>query len=412
MKRFVIISVFVLTYSLSVKTQNVYHPVIIGVSANYTDFHVVDRQFQDFFVKADWMGKHVPTMFKFGTLINPSFNLNVMISGVTIENNKLNEILENDTITSFYFWKTGLQLEYKFTNGYLLPHRFWFDPYFLLGANISNFDNKSYLGAFFGFGSNLWITDYLGVNFQSSYDYLPGFNSYMHYSAGIVTRFGKMSDKDSDRVPNRVDKCPEIFGAEYLSGCPDFDGDGIVDSLDRCPHEYGKTGFKGCPDSDNDGIPDIDDRCPDVKGIKAFDGCDKNISEKLQPESIRDSVISKNEEPKTELTIITESVNSIPPDVVTKSNENKSDSLQSIDNLKIDPNKKFYIITGSFKNRDNAVKFIESLKSKGFDPELIEHNSNGSNRVSIGYYFSKEEAKEVLSKYRKEFDQKAWILKN
>ena len=108
---------------------------------------------------------------------------------------------------------------------------------------------------------------------QGSYDYMFDFNDYMHYSAGIIVRFGKPIDKDKDGIPNLYDACPEVPGVEAHDGCPDTDGDGIVDSLDKCPYQYGPASADGCPDADGDGIPDHLDRCPNEPGTLANQGC-------------------------------------------------------------------------------------------------------------------------------------------
>ncbi|MDB4955718.1 MAG: putative internalin [Myxococcales bacterium] len=97
------------------------------------------------------------------------------------------------------------------------------------------------------------------------------------------------SDRDFDRIPDAVDKCPDepedFDDFEDTDGCPDLDNDkdGIADAKDKCPNAAeDKDGFEdedGCPDLDNDkdGILDADDKCinqPEtINGIKDDDGC-------------------------------------------------------------------------------------------------------------------------------------------
>jgi len=90
---------------------------------------------------------------------------------------------------------------------------------------------------------------------------------------GVRFLFGKMSDRDKDGVPNRNDKCPDVFGVPQFAGCPDTDGDGIPDSEDSCIDVPGLKHFHGCPDSDGDGIPNFDDACPYQAGPAKFNGC-------------------------------------------------------------------------------------------------------------------------------------------
>ncbi len=97
------------------------------------------------------------------------------------------------------------------------------------------------------------------------------------------------SDRDGDRVEDRVDRCPDqaedADGFEDADGCPDpdNDGDGIADNVDGCPNmAEDKDQFEdsdGCPEADNDGDGIIDgaDGCPveaeDKDGFEDSDGC-------------------------------------------------------------------------------------------------------------------------------------------
>ena len=91
---------------------------------------------------------------------------------------------------------------------------------------------------------------------------------------GINFIFGrKEKDSDHDKVPDKVDACPDVPGLASLHGCPDRDKDGITDHDDECPDQAGPAKTKGCPDKDDDGIADKDDECPDVVGVAIFNGC-------------------------------------------------------------------------------------------------------------------------------------------
>lgn len=118
-------------------------------------------------------------------------------------------------------------------------------------------------------------------------------------------------DKDFDKVPDLVDKCPgtppmrkpdadskyaALYSAEELSTAPrsvavdtegcvlDSDVDGVADYLDYCPdnspEELAAGVHKnGCPlQSDGDGTPDYRDKCPATpRGIKTdHHGCHVN----------------------------------------------------------------------------------------------------------------------------------------
>lgn len=64
----------------------------------------------------------------------------------------------------------------------------------------------------------------------------------------------------------------------------------------------------------------------------------------------------------------------------------------------------YYVIVGSFEDKNNAIKLLSSLKLKGYDAELI--NEYGFEMVSIARFHTREEAemkrKEVMN---------AWIFK-
>ncbi|MGB4774177.1 MAG: DUF5723 family protein [Daejeonella sp.] len=95
--------------------------------------------------------------------------------------------------------------------------------------------------------------------------------------AGISFSIGKkrLKDKDGDKVSNKLDQCPKVFGLFENKGCPfpDTDKDGIFDKDDACPTEAGTAANKGCPDKDGDSVIDKEDKCPDIAGPVVNKGC-------------------------------------------------------------------------------------------------------------------------------------------
>lgn len=232
------------------------------------------------------MGKSMPSMLRVGRNINKSFNASALFGIVQTEPGKMNAIPLERTINTDKFWKLGVQLEYKLANDYILNETSWFDPYLFLGMNASSVDEVAYLSSSMGVGVSIWPIKQFGVNFQGAYDYNYDFNDYMHYSVGLVFRFGKASDSDGDGISDKKDLCPEVAGLGQFQGCPDTDGDGIQDKDDKCPMEAGPIELNGCPDTDGDGIADADDLCPDEAGPAEFNGC---------PDSDGDGIIDKND---------------------------------------------------------------------------------------------------------------------
>lgn len=106
-----------------------------------------------------------------------------------------------------------------------------------------------------------------------------------------VWLFRGCPDTDNDSIPDAEDDCPTVAGLKAFRGCPDRDGDGIIDKNDLCPDEKGTIEFQGCPDRDGDKIIDREDSCPDVKGLLRFHGC---------PDSDNDGIIDKLDECPTD----------------------------------------------------------------------------------------------------------------
>ncbi len=68
---------------------------------------------------------------------------------------------------------------------------------------------------------------------------------------------------------------------------------------------------------------------------------------------------------------------------------------------------KVYIIAGSFKDSGNAIAKYKELKSKGYNPIIVDKNS-ATTQVSYGLYATEQEAEAALIKIKKE-DPEAWI---
>jgi cell division septation protein DedD len=71
----------------------------------------------------------------------------------------------------------------------------------------------------------------------------------------------------------------------------------------------------------------------------------------------------------------------------------------------------YLIVAGCFKVLDNANKFVEQLKAKGFNASICGQNEGGLNRVVYNSYSTKEEASAALNEIHKQ-DPNAWLLGN
>jgi outer membrane protein OmpA-like peptidoglycan-associated protein len=292
MKKSIFLIALLIAVSFAANTQNRTRPWLVGVSTNYVDFHAVRMPVSDQLTDMNWMGNTIVSQLKVGRLLSKEVVFSVEVSMLNLETDKLNSwgSLEQPITKTNDMMRFQGQFEYKFANGYLLKEDALFDPYFFLGVNGSRIDKTTYMAQSTGIGLNIWLTKWLAVNAEVSYDYLFDFNDYMHYSFGIATRFNKRSakaapveavtelvaiapDKDGDGVPDHNDRCPDVAGLSWFDGCPDSDGDGVPDHLDECADIAGLAWLNGCPDSDGDGIADHLDDCPNVAGDASAKGC-------------------------------------------------------------------------------------------------------------------------------------------
>ncbi len=140
------------------------------------------------------------------------------------------------------------------------------------------------VGAALRFGP-IWLGSNNIMSLVAGKKDMTGINGYVLFKFPIP--FGKVHDRDQDKVSDRRDKCPDLAGVVELSGCPDADLDGVTDAEDQCPNEAGLKELNGCPDRDGDGITDSKDDCPDVKGLPQFNGC---------PDSDGDGIIDSKDD--------------------------------------------------------------------------------------------------------------------
>jgi len=406
--------------------QTIYHPWIFEGGTNFTDFHFTHHDFATKFQSINWMGKKAPTMIRLGRMVKPYLTVSAIWSTTTLETKKLNDIPLQKEITADYFWKAGLQFEYKFTNGKLLKEDFFIDPYIYTGFNMSTIDDKSYPGIPGGIGLNIWPLDYFGLNIQGSYEYVFDFDNYMHYSLGLVVRFGDMLDKDKDRIPDRYDACPKIFGLGKFMGCPDYDYDGVVDSLDRCPREYGYAPSGGCPDYDKDGVPDKTDLCPCRPGSKENQGCPESIQYSKPTEDIPVIIkppvaeeeiavlpqiapqeIEVSEEPIEELALEEKKPSPVPDPIIVPitNTELVNEAISKhLNNIRFKSNSAT-LLSVSYQSLDEILNILEQNQEKQF---IVVGYSDDSESTEYNHFLSMERAKSVI----KYFVEKGFIATN
>lgn len=296
MKKIIFLALSIM-FSLGVFAQNETHKWAVGGGISAIDFSgPLTKSFFDF---DNYKGSG---RFFVGRYLNPSFNLKADFTFGKVWYPHITAY--PDVAADYYDWKHiydfGVNVEYKFNNGYIFKEDAIVAPYIHTGFgfnSIVDYDFNTYVP--FGIGLNIRPLDWLTFNLQSTYKLnIDNSYDYTQHSASAVFNFGKSkkvkeveeakdaSDADKDGVPDLIDECPFAAGTAELFGCPDSDGDGLGDSRDNCPNEIGALENKGCPsaDADGDGVPDDKDSCPNEKGDKRYAGC---------PDSDGDGIVDK-----------------------------------------------------------------------------------------------------------------------
>ena len=240
---------------------------------------------------------------KFIQLVNANQNWNILPSvsylnvsryvgdgfsfGVTGSVNKINKWVERvdgtqstDLVSDpgdLSYYAFDAVIKYSFME--MLKSK-WIDPSINIGGGYNFFGDASAGTVNGGLGLTFWLTENVGLQFQSTYKHSFDDNrvansdvpTHIQHFAGLSFKFGG-KDTDGDGIYDKDDACPEVAGLPEFKGCPDTDKDGIQDSEDACPEEAGTKELNGCPDTDGDGIINKEDACPDDKGTKMMNGC-------------------------------------------------------------------------------------------------------------------------------------------
>jgi outer membrane protein OmpA-like peptidoglycan-associated protein len=136
-------------------------------------------------------------------------------------------------------------------------------------------------GATGSLGFRFGLGEMTSLRIDTYVDYIPSpkntFSNNLNWGIqpGLSFFFGRrgearVSDKDGDGVPDKVDACPKTPTGDKVDakGCTikDADHDGVLDDVDACPETPAgdKVDAKGCSlpkDADGDGVTDDKDQC-------------------------------------------------------------------------------------------------------------------------------------------------------
>jgi hypothetical protein len=104
--------------------------------------------------------------------------------------------------------------------------------------------------------------------------------------------------------------------------------------------------------------------------------------------------------------------------IETKQSETKIVKEKNTENTNINQNtpsiseEKFAIIAGCFSSIENAEKYVNELKSKGYPAKVFGTTKTGLHRVAISTFNNETEALENLSQLRLTFAGNTWLLNN
>ncbi len=73
--------------------------------------------------------------------------------------------------------------------------------------------------------------------------------------------------------------------------------------------------------------------------------------------------------------------------------------------------KAYFVIIGSFRNKDNADRYKETIKTKGFEPVIL-LSETGLHRVSVDSYKVENDARARIMQIRSQFQEHedTWLL--
>lgn len=287
-----VIAMFTLVTVSNVTAQDSNNPWAISIGVNAVDVRSggdFSQKLKDYYGTSDWNLFPMLSRITAEKYLSDGFTLQLAGSVNSIERTYISSAFPNSEDKLTYF-SIGANLKYDLDG--LIEKVFggttqYFNPFIYAGGGYASIDSSGEGVFTYGFGFNVWLSETVGLVYQSgtNQEFANRVPSHYQHSLGVVFRFGG-TDTDGDGLYDKEDACPEVAGLKEFNGCPDSDGDGIKDEDDACPNVAGLASLNGCPDSDEDGIADKDDMCPNEKGTKANNGC---------PDTDGDGVVDKDD---------------------------------------------------------------------------------------------------------------------
>lgn len=186
---------FILSINNAVFSQDANNKWAIGVGVNVVDIRnssSISTTMKDYFNKGlndlNMSGAFIKISAE--RHIDKGFSLQLSFSGNKIE--KGYNYLKGDLLTDDNF--TAFNAKLKYDLNYLLGETKWFDPFLLIGLGYVTIGDNSNGSVASGFGFNTWITDNIGLNFQSDYNHgIKSFGTdFFQHSAGFIVKLNNI----------------------------------------------------------------------------------------------------------------------------------------------------------------------------------------------------------------------------
>jgi nucleoid DNA-binding protein/cell division septation protein DedD len=99
-----------------------------------------------------------------------------------------------------------------------------------------------------------------------------------------------------------------------------------------------------------------------------------------------------------------------PPEMVQPETVTNADELIEVAAIPTSTQSNYYVIAGVFCIPKNAVNYVNELKNKGINAQVLQNPSIKCNRVSVGGFSNKADAETFLQKAKQEINPDAWVL--
>lgn len=177
---------------------------------------------QPFNVKNNWNISSFPSRFSLEKNIYQGLSLEVSGTSNKYKPGKIINGKENLSAKSFH----SFDINAKYDLNYLFGQTLWFDPYAIAGYGYTGVgseedfrkQNRSGITNHFGIGFNLWVTDQVGLNFQSmgklgfiGLGFMSGPSHYVQHGLSIVYKFGGIKTFGGRSIKSRSDSIIEYF---------------------------------------------------------------------------------------------------------------------------------------------------------------------------------------------------------